>query len=47
MVEMAIRAYDHCFSCMTHTLPSQMPMEIVIKVSAENTINVMKQNFWT
>jgi F420-non-reducing hydrogenase large subunit len=31
MVEMAFRAYDPCFSCATHTLPGQMPLEVVIK----------------
>jgi F420-non-reducing hydrogenase large subunit len=31
MVEMAFRAYDPCFSCATHSLPGQMPMEIIIK----------------
>ncbi len=28
MVEMAFRAYDPCFSCATHSLPGQMPLEI-------------------
>jgi F420-non-reducing hydrogenase large subunit len=27
LVEMAFRAFDPCFSCATHTLPGQMPME--------------------
>jgi F420-non-reducing hydrogenase large subunit len=31
MVEMAFRAYDPCFSCATHSLPGQMPMEVVIR----------------
>jgi len=26
-VEMAFRAFDPCYSCATHTLPGQMPME--------------------
>ncbi|HOK39584.1 MAG TPA: Ni/Fe hydrogenase subunit alpha [bacterium] len=30
MIEMAFRAYDPCFSCATHSLPGQMPMEVVI-----------------
>jgi len=30
MVEMAFRAYDPCMACATHTLPGQMPLEIVI-----------------
>jgi F420-non-reducing hydrogenase large subunit len=31
MIEMAFRAYDPCFSCATHSLPGQMPMELVIR----------------
>jgi F420-non-reducing hydrogenase large subunit len=31
MVEMAFRAYDPCFGCATHTLPGQMPLEVVIR----------------
>lgn len=30
MVEMAFRAYDPCFSCATHSLPGQMPLDIEI-----------------
>jgi F420-non-reducing hydrogenase large subunit len=30
MVEMAFRAYDPCFSCATHSLPGQMPLEITV-----------------
>jgi len=30
MVEMAFRAYDPCLSCATHSLPGQMPVEILI-----------------
>ena len=30
MVEMAFRAYDPCMACATHTLPGQMPMEVII-----------------
>ena len=29
-IEMAFRAYDPCFGCATHTLPGQMPMEIIV-----------------
>ncbi|MEM2894257.1 MAG: Ni/Fe hydrogenase subunit alpha [Candidatus Bathyarchaeia archaeon] len=31
MVEMAIRAYDPCFGCATHTLIGQMPLELNIR----------------
>lgn len=30
MVEMAFRAYDPCFGCATHSLPGQMPLEVLI-----------------
>jgi F420-non-reducing hydrogenase large subunit len=30
MVEMAFRCFDPCFSCATHSLPGQMPLEISI-----------------
>jgi len=29
-IEMAFRAYDPCFGCATHSLPGQMPLELVI-----------------
>ena len=28
---MAFRSYDPCMSCATHSLPGQMPLEIVIR----------------
>jgi F420-non-reducing hydrogenase large subunit len=31
MVEMAFRAYDPCFSCATHSLPGQMPLEVTVR----------------
>lgn len=34
MVEMAIRAYDPCFSCATHQLDGRMPVKITIKNTA-------------
>ena len=30
MIEMAYRAYDPCIACATHSLPGQLPLEIVI-----------------
>jgi F420-non-reducing hydrogenase large subunit len=30
MVEMAFRIYDPCFSCATHSLPGEMPIEITV-----------------
>jgi len=31
MVEMAFRSYDPCFSCATHSLPGQMPLELIVR----------------
>jgi len=31
MVEMAFRAYDPCYGCATHSLPGEMPLEVVIR----------------
>lgn len=33
MIEMAFRAYDPCLGCATHSLPGQMPLEVVIRDS--------------
>jgi len=33
MVEMAFRAYDPCFGCATHSLPGQMPLELILRDS--------------
>ena len=30
-IEMAFRAYDPCLSCATHSLPGQMPLELVVR----------------
>ncbi len=30
-VEMAFRAYDPCMACATHTLPGQMPLEVLVR----------------
>jgi F420-non-reducing hydrogenase large subunit len=43
MIEMAFRAYDPCFGCATHSLPGQMPLEIVIKDVNGNIIDTLKQ----
>ncbi len=37
-VEMAFRAYDPCFSCATHTLPGQMPLEVVLRDRAGEVV---------
>jgi len=44
MIEMAFRAYDPCFSCGTHALPGQMPLEIEIK-RADGSVYKMFKRF--
>ena len=44
MVEMAFRAYDPCFGCATHTLPGQMPLEVVIRDCEGNEIERLSRN---
>ncbi len=43
MVEMAFRAYDPCFGCATHSLPGQMPLEVVIRDSEGNLVKTLSQ----
>lgn len=43
MVEMAFRNYDPCMSCATHSLPGQMPLEVVIKNCDGLEIERLKQ----
>ncbi len=40
-IEMAFRAYDPCFSCATHSLPGQMPLEVKIYDSQQNLVRVL------
>jgi len=35
LVEMAFRTFDPCFSCATHSLPGQMPLEVKIMKKGE------------
>lgn len=44
MIEMAFRAYDPCFSCATHSLPGQMPLQVIIYDSKNNIIETVKRN---
>ncbi len=30
MIEMAFRAFDPCYSCATHTLPGEMPLQVTV-----------------
>ncbi len=43
MIEMAFRAYDPCFSCATHSLPGQMPMEIELRDKNGNIVQTLKR----
>ncbi len=43
-IEMAFRAYDPCFGCATHSLPGQMPLEVIIRDMAGNTVDVLHQH---
>ena len=44
MVEMAFRAYDPCLACATHTLPGQMPLEVIIRDSKGNILQRLSRN---
>ncbi len=37
-IEMAFRAYDPCFACATHSLPGQMPLEVIIYDARGNVV---------
>lgn len=43
MVEMAFRAYDPCFACATHSLPGQMPLEVLIYDSEKRLVQRLKR----
>jgi F420-non-reducing hydrogenase large subunit len=42
-VEMAFRAYDPCFGCATHSLPGQMPLEVIIRNAEGEPVEVLRQ----
>jgi F420-non-reducing hydrogenase large subunit len=42
-VEMAFRNYDPCMSCATHSLPGQMPLEIIIRDAQGNKVERLSQ----
>ena len=44
MVEMAFRAYDPCFGCATHSLPGQMPLEVTLRNSDGETVDVLRRD---
>jgi F420-non-reducing hydrogenase large subunit len=43
MVEMAFRSYDPCLSCATHSLPGQMPLEMVVRNSEGEVTHHLSQ----
>jgi F420-non-reducing hydrogenase large subunit len=44
MIEMAFRLYDPCFGCATHSLPGQMPLEVIIRAPDGEVLREFKQN---
>jgi len=42
-IEMAFRNYDPCLSCATHSLPGQMPLEVVIRDADGEVVEQMSQ----
>lgn len=44
MIEMAFRVYDPCFGCATHSLPGQMPLEVIIRAPDGEVLRELKQN---
>jgi F420-non-reducing hydrogenase large subunit len=42
-VEMAFRSYDPCLSCATHSLPGQMPLEVIVHNSDGEIIDQRSQ----
>jgi F420-non-reducing hydrogenase large subunit len=43
MVERALRAYDPCFGCAIHSLRGQMPLEVTIRNSMGEMVDLIKQ----
>jgi len=43
-IEMAFRNYDPCMSCATHSLPGQMPLEVTIRDSDGEIVDVLSQH---
>ena len=44
MIEMAFRAYDPCFSCATHSLPGEMPLQVKIFDSEDKLVEELNRN---
>lgn len=43
-IEMAFRAYDPCFACATHSLPGQMPLQLVVRDAGGSVVQVFRRN---
>ncbi len=44
-IEMAFRAYDPCFGCATHSLPGEMPLEVIVHdADSGEIVNVTQRN---
>lgn len=44
MVEMGFRAFDPCNSCATHSLPGEMPMDVVIRDADGNIFKTISRS---
>lgn len=42
-IEMAFRSFDPCFGCATHSLPGQMPLEVIIRDEQGERIEAVRQ----
>ena len=42
-IEMAFRSYDPCLSCATHSLPGQMPLEVIVRAPDGNIVDHRSQ----
>ena len=42
-IEMAFRNYDPCMSCATHSLPGQMPLEVVVRDAGGDEVERLSQ----
>jgi F420-non-reducing hydrogenase large subunit len=42
-IEMGFRSYDPCFACATHSLPGQMPLEVVIYDANKEVVERLSQ----
>ncbi len=42
-IEMAFRNYDPCMSCATHSLPGQMPLEVIIRNAGGEEVQRLSQ----